>query len=124
MVTLWADIRDAITAQGESDNSSLVEMLTRSIVKLGQTIDEDPELAQKFDGWCEDSARYIIGNYGHEFASLIESTINNWDTEATSRRIELQIGRDLQFIRINGTVVGGLFGLVIHGILHAIELAA
>ncbi len=124
VVTLWADIRDAITAQGESDNSSLVEMLTRSIVKLGQTIDEDPELAQKLDGWCEDSAKYIISNYGHEFASLIESTINNWDTEATSRRIELQIGRDLQFIRINGTVVGGLFGLVIHGILHAIELAA
>ena len=93
-------------------------------VKLGQAIDEDPELAQKLDGWCEDSAKYIISNYGHEFSSLIESTIKNWDTEATSRRIELQIGRDLQFIRINGTVVGGLFGLVIHGILHAIELAA
>ena len=123
VVTLWADIREAILARGEADHSTLKEMLTRSIMKLGEAIDNDPELAAKLDGWCEDSARYVINNYGHEFASLIETTIRKWDTEATSRRIELQIGLDLQFIRINGTVVGGLVGLAIHGILHLIEIA-
>ena len=123
VVTLWADIREAILARGEADHSTLKEMLTRSIMKLGEAIDNDPELAAKLDGWCEDSARYVINNYGHEFASLIETAIRNWDTEATSRRIELQIGLDLQFIRINGTVVGGLVGLAIHGILHLIEIA-
>ena len=49
-----------------------------------------------------------------EIAEIISTTVDRWDADDTSRRIELQIGRDLQFIRINGTVVGGLVGLLIH----------
>ena len=71
-------------------------------------------LATKINGWAEDSGRYLIGTYGHEVADLIADTIENWDPQATAERIELQIGRDLQFIRINGTVIGGLAGLLIH----------
>ena len=56
--------------------------------------------------------------YRHEVATLIESTVARWDPEDTSRKIELQVGRDLQFIRINGTLVGGLVGLVIHALDH------
>ena len=59
---------------------------------------------------------YVVRNYHHEVTALIESTIAKWDPATTSRRIELQIGRDLQFIRINGTVVGGLAGVVIHAL--------
>ena len=53
-------------------------------------------------------------HYGDDLAAVISSTIERWDTEETSRRLELQVGRDLQFIRINGTVVGALAGLVIY----------
>ena len=51
---------------------------------------------------------------GAEVATLIESTVNGWDTEETVERIETQIGRDLQFVRMNGTIVGGLIGVVLH----------
>ena len=56
----------------------------------------------------------MINNYGHEVAGLISDTIDSWDPVATSEKIEEHIGKDLQFIRINGTLVGGLIGLLIH----------
>jgi uncharacterized membrane-anchored protein YjiN (DUF445 family) len=55
-----------------------------------------------------------VSNYRGEVSSMISSTVERWDAASTSRRLELQVGRDLQFIRINGTVVGGLAGLIIH----------
>jgi uncharacterized membrane-anchored protein YjiN (DUF445 family) len=59
---------------------------------------------------------YASQEYRHQFGQLIAHTVSRWDADATSAKIELQIGRDLQFIRINGTVVGGLAGLVIYGV--------
>ena len=60
------------------------------------------------------SSLHVVEHYQGEVASLISSTVERWDAADTGRRIELQVGRDLQFIRINGTVVGGLAGLAIH----------
>ena len=57
---------------------------------------------------------HVAEHYRGEVAELISSTVERWDAAETGRRIELQVGRDLQFIRINGTVVGGLAGLAIH----------
>jgi uncharacterized membrane-anchored protein YjiN (DUF445 family) len=62
----------------------------------------------------EKSALYIVEQYRHEVAALIETTVAAWDPEDTTKKIELQIGRDLQYIRINGTLVGGLVGLLIY----------
>jgi uncharacterized membrane-anchored protein YjiN (DUF445 family) len=56
----------------------------------------------------------VVEQYRGEVASLIETTVAGWDPDATSRRIEIQIGRDLQFIRINGTLVGGLVGVILY----------
>ena len=56
----------------------------------------------------------VVEEHGEQVAKLISDTIATWDAQATSRRIELQIGADLQFIRINGTLVGGMVGLLIH----------
>jgi uncharacterized membrane-anchored protein YjiN (DUF445 family) len=60
------------------------------------------------------SAGYLVERFSADIADLVGSTVARWDTEETSRRIELQVGRDLQWIRVNGTVVGGLAGLVIY----------
>ena len=60
------------------------------------------------------AAGYLVERFSGDLADLVGTTVARWDTEETSRRIELQVGRDLQFIRINGTVVGGLAGLVIY----------
>jgi len=73
-------------------------------------------LAAKIDGWVESLVVYASQEYRHQFGQLIAHTVSKWDADVTSTKIELQIGRDLQFIRINGTVVGGLAGLVIYGV--------
>ena len=75
-----------------------------------------PSLQAKVNGWIEKVVSYLAEEYGHEIADLIATTVARWDGAEASRRIELQVGRDLQFIRINGTVVGGLAGLAIYSI--------
>lgn len=119
--SLWRDIKDLLESQSTDDNSELKQAIEQAVISFGESILQDPELAAKIDGWAEDTARYLIDQYGHEVANLIKDTIDNWDTTATADRIEEQIGKDLQFIRINGTVVGGLIGLVIHTIRQLIE---
>lgn len=112
--TLWSDLKAALLKQSERPDNELQQAIEDSVIRFGESIREDRELAAKIDGWAEDGARYLIRTYGHEVAELISNTIESWDPEATSERIEIQIGKDLQFIRINGTVVGGLAGFVIH----------
>jgi uncharacterized membrane-anchored protein YjiN (DUF445 family) len=68
------------------------------------------------DTWVENAAAYVVRNYSTEITSLISDTVARWDAQETSRKIELQVGRDLQFIRINGTVVGALAGLIIYSL--------
>jgi uncharacterized membrane-anchored protein YjiN (DUF445 family) len=76
----------------------------------------DESFQSKVDGWVEGAAAYLVTHYSKEIITLITDTVERWDAEETSRKIELQVGRDLQFIRINGTVVGSLAGLVIYSL--------
>ncbi len=119
--SLWRDIKTVLIEQSENPNAELQRAIEQSVIRFGQSILEDETLAQKIDGWAEDSARFLIRTYGHEVAELISETIEGWDPEVTSGRIEEQIGKDLQFIRINGTIVGGLVGLSIHSIRELLE---
>ncbi len=112
--SLWTDIKAALLNQSENPDAELKQAIEDSVIRFGHSILEQEALAQKIDGWADDSARYLIRTYGHEVANLISQTIEGWDPKATSERIELQIGKDLQFIRINGTIVGGLAGLTIY----------
>jgi uncharacterized membrane-anchored protein YjiN (DUF445 family) len=73
-------------------------------------------MQEKINQWTENAARYLVSGYGVEAQKLITYTISEWDPKATANKIELQVGKDLQFIRINGTLVGGLVGLVIHAV--------
>lgn len=119
--SLWRDIKAVLVRQSENPDAELKQAIEQAIITFGQSILDDKALAQKIDGWAEDSARYLLNTYGHEIATLISDTIDSWDPVVTSERIEEQIGKDLQFIRINGTVVGGLVGLSIHSIRELIE---
>ncbi len=120
--SLWHDIKEILLKQSENPDAELKQAIEQSVKKFGQSILEDEALAAKIDGWAEDSARYLINTYGHELSELISETIESWDPVATSERIEEQIGRDLQFIRINGTVVGGLVGLSIHSVRELLSV--
>lgn len=114
--SLWSDIKAALLEQSENPDAELNTAIQDAVIKFGESIQSDDKLAGKIDGWADDTARYLIRTYGHEVAGLISETIEGWDPVATSERIELQIGKDLQFIRINGTIVGGLAGFTIHSI--------
>ena len=61
-------------------------------------------------------AVFVVGRYGDELTAVITHTIDQWDGKEASRKIELQVGKDLQFVRINGTIVGGLVGVIIHAV--------
>jgi uncharacterized membrane-anchored protein YjiN (DUF445 family) len=112
--SLWVDIKTWLLDHSSTQNSRLRETLQHSIAKSAIMVQEDPGLAEKINYWVENAARFLIKEYGHEVGQLITHTIVEWDAEATSHKIELQVGKDLQYIRVNGTLVGGLVGLVIH----------
>ena len=87
---------------------------------VAQLLRDDEELRDKVDNWIVRGAQHLVGQYGAEITTIITDTIERWDAEEASQRIELHVGRDLQFIRINGTVVGALAGLVIYTVAQII----
>jgi uncharacterized membrane-anchored protein YjiN (DUF445 family) len=110
----WTSIKDALVQAAEDPDSPLRRSVTDGLVSFGTTLTEDGPMAKKVDGWVADAAGYLARNHARSITGIIDETIARWDGVATSRKIELQVGRDLQFIRINGTVVGALAGLLIY----------
>jgi uncharacterized membrane-anchored protein YjiN (DUF445 family) len=116
MTSLWREAKKGLLDATSRPDSELHERIAMSLQKLGERLQREPELRDKLDRWAAGAVGYVIENYRTEVSKLIESTIARWDGEETARKMELQVGRDLQFIRINGTLVGGLAGLLIHAI--------
>jgi uncharacterized membrane-anchored protein YjiN (DUF445 family) len=116
MASLWRDAKRGLIDATLQPKSELNQRIATSLGKLGERLRDEPELQAKIDKWVTRAVGYVIDNYRSEVSKLIESTVSRWDGESTSRKLELQVGRDLQFIRINGTIVGGLAGLLIHTI--------
>ncbi|MDX3233264.1 DUF445 domain-containing protein [Streptomyces sp. ME19-01-6] len=114
IASAWASVRAMIVAAAEDERSELRLRARAAILSLGTRLATEGRLRAKVDGWLEDAAVYVVTTYRDEITSLITETVAGWDAEHTSRKIEAHIGRDLQFIRINGTVVGALAGLVIY----------
>ncbi|MFE0653035.1 DUF445 domain-containing protein [Streptomyces sp. NPDC059534] len=119
ITSAWSSVRSLIIAAAEDDRSQLRLRARASLISLGNRLATDTRLQSKVDGWAEDAAAYLVTTYRHEITSLITDTVAGWDATQTSRKIEANIGRDLQFIRINGTVVGALAGLLIHTLSQA-----
>jgi uncharacterized membrane-anchored protein YjiN (DUF445 family) len=112
--SLWGEVKGSMLAAAKDPQSDLRRRLVHGFGTAGRRLSVDPELQAKVDGWIERVVFHVVEHYQDEVAGLISSTVERWDAAETGRRIELQVGRDLQFIRINGTVVGGLAGLAIH----------
>jgi uncharacterized membrane-anchored protein YjiN (DUF445 family) len=106
---IWRDTKAALNRYADSPDEVNTEAIERGLRGVGQAIQSDPALMAKIDQWIVDAAIAVIERYQDEVGELIATTVKRWDPIATSRRIELAIGRDLQFIRINGTL-GGRFG--------------
>ncbi|MBJ2120734.1 DUF445 domain-containing protein [Arthrobacter sp. MSA 4-2] len=116
----WATIKSALLEAVSDPQSELTENFKAAVRDFGGRLASDPELAAKVNRWISDGAAYAVRTYRSEIAGVISETVGRWDAEETSRKIELQVGKDLQFIRINGTVVGSLAGLAIFALAHAV----
>ncbi|WP_282780636.1 DUF445 family protein [Nocardia sp. CC201C] len=114
----WRAAKRMILESAEDPNSTLRRKVADNVQQLGRRLVDEPGMSERVDGWVERGTRYLVSNYGQEVATLVSDTVARWDAEEASRKIELQAGRDLQFIRINGTVVGSLAGLAIYSISH------
>ena len=114
--SLWTEAKRGMISAADDPQSELRVRLVNSLQQLGSRLAADPELQAKIDRWVSDALAYLVENYRTEVSDIIASTVAKWDGESTAEKMELQVGRDLQFIRINGTIVGGLAGFVIHAI--------
>jgi uncharacterized membrane-anchored protein YjiN (DUF445 family) len=114
--TAWTAAKRIILESVDDPSSTLRTRIADSVVRIGESLRDDVELRDKVDNWIVRAAQHLISEYGTEITAIITETIERWDADMASDRIEVHVGRDLQFIRINGTVVGSLAGLAIYSI--------
>lgn len=117
--SLWEELKEILGRQPSLSDDSAPGAVARGLAALGAAALHDEALLEKIDGWVIGAVLRVVEQHRHEVGQLIAQTVSSWDPDETSRRIELLVGRDLQFIRINGTLVGGLVGLLIYTVTHA-----
>ena len=110
----WRAVARAVADAADRPESDLRESIGIALTGFGQRLTSDTALADRVDGWIVSIAGPLAGAARREVGALIEVTVDRWDSEDASSRLELWLGRDLQFVRVNGTLVGGLAGILIH----------
>ncbi|MFT3898997.1 MAG: DUF445 family protein [Gordonia sp. (in: high G+C Gram-positive bacteria)] len=110
----WKAGKGIIEKMLDDPNNTLRNTITDAVVQVAERVRDDEPLQAKMNSWVGRGANHVASNYATEIISVITETVRGWDAQETSDKIELQVGRDLQFIRINGTVVGALAGLAIY----------
>ncbi|WP_068402101.1 DUF445 domain-containing protein [Kribbia dieselivorans] len=116
VVAVWGSIRTSLITAMEDPTSSLWTRGDAWLAEAGARLREDAELRALLEGRLGDIVAFFVNTYGDELAAVISHTVNRWDADEASQRIELFVGKDLQFIRINGTIVGALAGVAIHAL--------
>ena len=111
---IWLSIKKSLSSELEEEQSALKNYLRKNLAELSENLKTDEVFQHKIDHWVRATAyKYILKNT-HQFGALISSTVGNWEGKELSAKMELEVGKDLQFIRVNGTLVGGLVGLIIY----------
>src|SRR5215208_3599296 len=113
--SLWQELKEVLGRQSPAADGA-PGAIARGLAALAASALEDEALLEKIDGWVIIAVLRVVEQHRGEAGQLIAQTVSSWDPAETSRRIELLVGRDLQFIRINGTLVGGLVGLIIYSV--------
>ncbi|HET6393838.1 MAG TPA: DUF445 domain-containing protein [Blastococcus sp.] len=119
--SLWTNAKNAVLAAAADPDSELRSRVAALIGDGARLLQTDPTVRELVQRHTHRIAGYLVERFAGDLAELVSSTVARWDTEETSRRIELQVGRDLQWIRVNGTVVGGLAGLVIYTVAQLLS---
>jgi len=115
---LWTDLKQQLMRAAGEPESELRRRLQTWTITVGERLADDSDLRHRVNTWVVSVSRQVVEQSGGEVADLIASTVDRWDAREASQRLELLLGRDLQFIRINGTLVGALVGLLIHSVVQ------
>lgn len=115
---LWMGIKRMMLENIDNPDSVLREYLKKNIKKLAENLINDPALGLRINHWIRHFGYQMILKNREEVEKLISSTVSGWEGKELSRKLELEVGKDLQYIRINGTLVGGLVGLLIYTITY------
>ncbi|MFP5334284.1 MAG: DUF445 domain-containing protein [Actinomycetes bacterium] len=113
---LGATVRRLVLEAVDDPGSALRQRARETVLDLGRRLVADDGLRAKADRWIEDAVAHVATTYSAELTTTITETVRRWDGVEAARRIETQVGRDLQFVRVNGTVVGALVGIVLHAV--------
>jgi len=119
--SLWQKAKDALRTQAADPESELRRRLADLLVAAGRRLGSDNRLSDGLERMVESGARALAEHFHDDLAELVTGTIERWDAAETSSQLELLLGRDLQYIRINGTVVGAGVGLILHAITLALS---
>jgi uncharacterized membrane-anchored protein YjiN (DUF445 family) len=119
--SLWREVKKTLDRQVDAAEQGAPGGLERGLSALAGAALDDEALLAKIDDWIIGAVLRIVDQHRHEVGQLIAHTVSAWDPDETSRRIELQVGRDLQFIRINGTLVGGMVGLALYALRQVMK---
>ncbi|KQM15694.1 hypothetical protein ASF83_07070 [Plantibacter sp. Leaf171] len=116
----WTAAKTAFLEALDAPDSELRKRVAGTIADVGRRLSTDEAFATRVDTRVADALSYVVTRYRHDIASIITETVERWDARETTQKIELLVGRDLQFIRLNGTIVGALAGLAIFTIAQAV----
>jgi uncharacterized membrane-anchored protein YjiN (DUF445 family) len=114
----WDTAKRGLLAALADPDSGLRRRAAEALADVGDRLVTDDALQRRVDGWVIDAAVFLVERYRSDIASIISETVKRWDPDETTEKIELFVGRDLQYIRLNGTIVGALAGLVIFSLAH------
>ncbi|MGZ4448219.1 MAG: DUF445 domain-containing protein [Nocardioides sp.] len=115
-ISLWNALRRALQGSLTDPEGAVRQRLLTEVCRFAERLEAEPALRDRLDGLVADAVVFGVERYGRELTAVITHTIERWDGKEAAQRIELHVGRDLQFIRINGTIVGGLVGVLIHAV--------
>src|SRR5206468_9581632 len=112
--TLWQRGREAIIKAARNPDAVLAGKLGEVLKSMGGTLEKDPRIRKAINQFARRAVAGMAASYGGSIVKLVSETIRGWDARTVTNRLEAAVGRDLQYIRINGTLVGGLVGLILH----------
>ena len=113
LLQLWNDLAGRLKIAENDPDSKIHKRLDKLLQGLVRELEEDPGMRELLNQWLSAAIIRVVSENRESISGLISDTVQSWDAETTSQRLELAIGRDLQFIRINGTLVGGLVGILL-----------
>ncbi|WKS95256.1 DUF445 domain-containing protein [Riemerella columbina] len=118
VAAIWATTKANLMKELTTPDSTLRNYMAKNLMQFSSQFKNDENLKLKIDRWVRRTLYGYLLKNTHRFAELISQTVGNWEGKELSQKLELEVGKDLQFIRVNGTLVGGLVGLIIYALSH------